>query len=481
MGDASIADGAEDFSEDVTLAQPAPGSRAPAIYERRQAYAPTPYSPSRYVGPYGDPDDQGQSSEPEWTEAHVLALPFPLWLTLGVPLALALTLALVYVVETALLGGDWATGALAVSFTAFALAVVTLGLLLGRVALGRRSFGAVALAGLLALALVAAGAGGVTQANPLRRAQAQQAENSGHWQMAINEYTQAGERLPTSSDLAQVYTEWGEASLQQGDYATAAARLTTVTQTYTRGGAVVARARDDLFKTYGLWIKSGAITLPFKQSLDFLASYSADPACDGACKQSIVDLTGQAHYQYGEQLLKANQLKPAIAEFELTQSQFAKSTFAAPAHAAAATAWWTLGQQLLTQDCVSAVPDYQTLANNYGDTSQGQQAKAALAATQSVQGTMTGFPNNPAPTLYLSKHIDPAANAYSHDYKATFSTTTGVFSFANVAQGSYYLTTYRSLSSTEEAFTYYKDTNTGKPYALTVGPLCVTALGSLGY
>jgi hypothetical protein len=411
----------------------------------------------------------------------MLALPFPLWLTLGAPVALALTLALVYVVETTLLGGDWATGAMAVSFTAFALALVSLGLLIGRVALGRRSFGAVTLAGLLAVTLVGVGAGGVAQANPLRRAQARQAETTGHWQLAVDEYTQAGERPPNSTALAQVYTEWGEASLQHGDYAGATARLSTVTQDYARSGANVARARADLFKTYGLWIKSGAITLPFKQSLDFLAAYNADPACDGACKQSIVDLTGQAHYQYGEQLVKASQFKPAIVEFELIQSQYARSTFAAPAHTAAAAAYWTLDQQLLTQDCISAVPGYQTLATRYGDTSQGQQAKAALAAGQSVKGTLTGFPNNPAPTLYLSKNINPAVNAYSHDYKATFDTASGAFSFGAVAQGSYYLTTYRKVSSTEEAFTYYKDTTSGKPYALTVGPLCATDLGNLGY
>ena len=445
-------------------------------------YAPAPYG-ARAPAPYGRPPypTPGAPTEAEWSQAHTLALPFPFWLTLGIPVALALTLALVYVVETTLLAGDWATGALAVSFTAFALALVTVGLLVGRVALGRRSFGAVALGGLLALSLVAAGAGGIAQANPLRMAQARQAETTGAWQVAVDEYTQAGEQAPTSANLARVYTEWGEALQQQGDYAGATAKLSTVTQNYAKAGSVVERARADLFKTYGLWIKSGAITLPFKQSLDFLASYSSDPACDTACKQSIVDLTGQAHYQYGEQLVKAGQLKPAIAEFELIQSQFGKSTFAAPAHTAAAAAYWALGQQLLTQDCVSAVPDYQTLASKYGDTSQGKQAKAALAAPQTVKGTLTGFPNNPAPTLYLSKHIDPAVNSYSHDYKATFDTKTGAFSFSKVAQGSYYLTTYRKVSSTEEAFTYYKDNNTGKPYAFQVGPLCTVDLASLGY
>jgi TolA-binding protein len=480
----------EDVSEDVTMAPPGPMPRSLAPYQRRRSPTPdSPYAPAPYYrpephapAPYGGrPALLSEPAGAPWTEAHTLALPFPLWLTLGAPVALALTLALVYVVETTLLGGDWATGGLAVSFTAFALAVVTVGIAIGRVALGRRSFGSVALAGLLALSLVGAGAGGIAQANPLRRAQAQQAESNGDWQVAVNEYTQAGERPPASAELAGVYSAWGESLLRQGDYAGASEKLSTVIQTYPRSGAVVPQARANLFKTYSLWIKSGAITLPFKQSLAFLASYGADPACDSACKQSIVDLTGQAHYQYGEQLVKASQFKQAVAEFELIQSQYAKSTFAAPAHTAAAAAYWALGQQLLTQDCASAVPDYQTLANRYGDSSQGQQAKSALAAPQSVTGTLTGFPSSPTPTLYLSTHVDPAVNAYSHDYKATFDTTNGAFSFTGVKQGSYYLTTYRKISSTQEAFTYYKDTNSGKPYALTVGPLCAAALGSLGY
>jgi tetratricopeptide (TPR) repeat protein len=482
--DATIEDVSEDVSEDFTTAHPGPVPPAlassPATYRPpHPLYAPASYGRSYYDAPPYTDDDADAPDDTD--EPHPLAQPFPQWLTLGTPIALALTLALVYVVETTLLGGDWATGALAVSFTAFALAVVTLALLIGRVALGRRTFGSVALAGLLALALVGAGAAGVAQANPLRHAQAQQAESNGAWQFAIDEYTQAGERPPSSVPLARVYSAWGEDLLRHGDYAGATEKLTTVTQTYARSGSIVTRARADLFKSYSLWIKSGAITLPFKQSLDFLASYSADPACSSACKQSIVDLTGQAHYQYGEQLVQASQFKQAITEFELIQTQFPKSTFAAPAHTAAAAAYWTLSQQLLTQDCVSAVPDYQILASRYGDTSQGQKAKTALAQPQTVKGTLTGFPNNPAPTLYLSKHINPTVNAYSHDYKATFDTQTGAFSFANVGQGSYYLTTYRKVSSTQEAFTYYKDTTSGKPYAMTVGPLCETDLGQLGY
>lgn len=453
--------------------QPAPYAPAYPAYPTYPAYPPAPVYGRPAYEPY-EPDDEPRGP-------HPLAQPFPLWLTLGAPVTLAVTLAAVYLIETGLLGGDWATGALAISFTAFALALVTAGTLVGRVALGRRSFGAVALGGLLAVALVATGVTGQAQANPLRRAQASHFEAAGQWSQAIDEYAQAGEAGPNAPNIARVYTEWGEALLRGGDFAGATTKLTTVEQSYGQSGAIVARARADLFQTYSAWIKSGAITLPFGQSLAFLASYAKDPACASACQQSILDLTGQAHYQYGQQLAKAGQYKQAIAEFELTQSQYAKSAFAAPAHVAAAQTYWALGQQLLTQDCVSAIPTYQTLVSKYGDTSQGKQAKAALAASLTVKGVLTDYPNNPTPTLYLSRSINPSVNSYSRDYTATFDAQTGAFTFTKVTPGPYYLSTYRKISSTQEAFTYYKDTTSGKPYALQVGPLCTVDLGQLGY
>ncbi|MDE3230207.1 MAG: hypothetical protein KGO05_10025, partial [Chloroflexota bacterium] len=151
--------------------------------------APTGQAPVvRGLAPYARPADVARRSpyragpaapaEELWDdEPHSLSYPFPRWLTIAIPVALALTLTAVFLGETRLLGGDWATGALAVSFTAFALVIVTVGLLIGRVALGRRTFGAVALGGLLTLSLVASGLGGVALANPLRRTQASQAES----------------------------------------------------------------------------------------------------------------------------------------------------------------------------------------------------------------------------------------------------------------------------------------------------------------
>ena len=448
--------------------------------------APTGQAPvARGLAPYARPADVARRSpyragpaapaEELWDdEPHPLSYPFPRWLTIAIPVALALTLTAVFLGETRLLGGDWATGALAVSFTAFALVIVAVGLLIGRVALGRRTFGVVALGGLLTLSLVASGLGGVALANPLRRAQASQAESAHDWQLAINEYTQAGAKAPNAPDLARVYTEWGEAALNQKDYATATNRLSMVVNQFASSGpAIVARARADLFKTYGLWITSGAITLPYKQSLDFLAAYYSDPACDSACQSQVTSVTGQAHYQYGQQLVKAGQFKPAITEFELVQSKYAASGYAAQAHTAAAAAYWSLGQELITQDCVSAIPYYNTLVAHYSDTSQGKQARSALVAPVAVKGVITGAPTSPAVRVYLSRHVDASADVFSDDYRATFDAKSGVFSFARIPAGSYYLTTQQT-TSTKINFTYY-------PSVIKVGPLCTVQLPNYGY
>lgn len=461
--DAVVVDDAEN-AEDVEGATVA----RPQVARGLAPYA-QPYGVARRMAPRMAPPELEWDDEP-----HALSYPFPRWLTVGIPVALALTLVAVYLGETKLIGGDWATGALAVSFTAFALVIVTVGVLVGRIALGRRAFGAVALGGLLALSLVASGLGGVALANPLRRAQASQAESTHNWQLAINEYTQAGEKAPTSADLARIYTEWGEAALARNDYATATNRLTMVVNQFASSGpGVVARARADLFKTYGLWITSGAITLPFKQSLDFLAAYNSDPACDSACQRQITNLSGQAHFQYGQQLVKAQQYKPAISEFELVQSTYATSSFVAQAHTAAAGAYWSLGQELLTQDCVTAIPYYNTLATRYKDTSQGKQAQAALLAPVAVKGVISGAPTSPVVKVYLSRHVDASADVFSDDYRATFDAKSGAFSFARIPAGSYYLTTSQT-TSTRINFTYY-------PALITVGHLCAVQLPNYAY
>ena len=165
-------------------------------------------------------------------EPSALAQPFPDLAHLAAPMVMLLTLGVAFTAEVFLLGGDWATGALAAALAALALAAVTVIVLIVRVIAGRRALGTVALSALLALALVGGGVAGISQLNPLRRAQAQQFESAGQWQTAIDEYAQSGEKAPNAPDIARIYTEWGESLASGGDYAGATSKLTTVTQSY---------------------------------------------------------------------------------------------------------------------------------------------------------------------------------------------------------------------------------------------------------
>ncbi|HEU0025582.1 MAG TPA: hypothetical protein VFQ25_00570 [Ktedonobacterales bacterium] len=444
-----------------------PGANPPAypLAPYRDAYGTAPYM--------GYPGAQAQR------EPSALAQPFPIWLTLAAPLVMLATLALAFGAEVYLLGADWATGALAAALAALALAAVTVIVLIVRLVAGRRALGTVLLAGLLTLTLVGSGVAGFSQVNPLRRMQAQQFEAAHQWQEAINEYAQSGESAPNAPDIARIYTEWGEAMAASGDYAGAASKLATVTQTYAKSGTYVPRARADLYDTYVKWIRSGATTLPFQQSLAFLANYAADPACDATCQQTIKDVSGQAHFQYGQQLLKASQYKQAITEFELVQAQYATSDFAKQAHVGAAQAYLALGQQTLTQDCQSAVPYYEALAKTYGDTDEGKQAKAKLAAGVKVNGVISGAPGKPAPTVFLSLHVTPSRYFASGEYKTSLSLPSGKYTFNSVKPGVYYLTTLRT-TATQIVYTWYNGSN-NKPYGIQIGPMCAMDLGTLKY
>jgi len=152
---------------------------------------------------------------------------------------------------------------------------------------------------------------------------------------------------------------------------------------------------------------------------------------------------------------------------------FASSIYAPQAHTAAAGAYLALGKLELAQVCTSALPTYQKLATSYADTSEGKQAKAALAAPQTVTGHIYQAPRNPAPTVFLSKHINPNTLFASGEYHTSLNTKSGLFTFRNVAQGTYYLTTLRDAgSSIDFVWWVYKDTN--KSVTIQVGQLCPT-------
>ncbi|HEV2235908.1 MAG TPA: hypothetical protein VGR57_04520, partial [Ktedonobacterales bacterium] len=141
------------------------------------------------------------------------------------------------------------------------------------------------------------------------------------------------------------------------------------------------------------------------------------------------------------------------------------------AHAMAAVEYLAVGQaERAGANCPVAVPTYQKLATIFADTPEGASASAALAAPVDVTGTLTGYPTDPAPTLYLSRQIS-GSTIFSDDYRATLGAA-GAFTFSGVAVGSYNL----SAALPDGSGVHWYDAQTGNPYTIVVGPLCTLAL-----
>ncbi|MFI5268665.1 MAG: hypothetical protein ACHQ7M_14925 [Chloroflexota bacterium] len=121
------------------------------------------------------------------------------------------------------------------------------------------------------------------------------------------------------------------------------------------------------------------------------------------------------------------------------------------------------------------MPTFHRLASAYGDTAEGAAAKSALAAPVQVSGSLTGFPKNPMPTVYLSKTIR-SNTFFSDDYSAHLDGK-GAFTFKNVASGNYNL----SAAIPNGSGVYWVDPATHNPYSITVGPLCNVSLQSYPY
>ncbi len=389
-------------------------------------------------------------------------------------------LALVYLLETLAFRGDWAAGALAAGIAAFALAALALALYLARLLMGRRARVTALLALALVAALVVVGVGGFTLNKPLHHAQARQLEGAGQWAAAIHEYALAGAVAPDAPDIARVYVEWGEQALHRQQYARAQQAFSAVVNSYAKSGAEVGVARDDLYQTYAEWVQTASIKVPYLAAITYLKAYQQSAACDATCQNGAPDLDAAAYFFYGQQLVASKQYANAIAVFETAQAAYPQSPFARKAHAVAATTYLTYGKELIATNCASALPYYQTLAKSYADTPEGHTAQQALAAPQSVTGSLQGFPTNPLPTAYLSKSINLSIFYFSDDYSATINATTGVFTFTNVAQGTYNLSTAQTLSNGTD-YRVFKDATSGNLYSIQVGPLCPTTLGALSY
>lgn len=416
----------------------------------------------------------------------LLGRPFPAVVTVLLSVAAILAVVLTYALAELVGRADWADGAGVAGVVALVLMGATLLVASLRFALGRRALATMALALVLAVTLGLGGVGAISSAPALHRAQAQSFERAHAWDAAITEYKRSGERAPNATDLARVLDASGEAQAAGGRYAQAIATFETVTTQYASSdSATVARALTDTYQTYAAWVRANRPDVPYIDASIFFVAYRSRPTCDQTCKQGVVEIEAQAHFQYGQALATDKRYADAVVQFE----QVTGPVYTPKAHSAAATAYLTLGKQKLQQECPAPVradqpPSeslsiYQKLATTYGDTPEGQQAKDALAAPQDVTGYLYHPNTNPAPTLYLSKTINPNAYSFSNDYTGTYDPSSGLFTFKNVSPGAYYLNAIRDDGSYIH-YIWYVDPNTQGP-SVHVGSLCGTDWGSSFY
>lgn len=375
---------------------------------------------------------------------------------------------------------DWSAGATVCGITALILAGASAVVALIRVAIGRRATVMYALSAAMVVVLAVGGLGSLTFADPLHGIQAQTLERNGQWADAIREYGYAGQAAPNAPDVARVYDEWGEQLLGQRSYGLAVSRFDTVVTQYVQSGAAVNRGRLDLYNAYKQWISTGSADVPYPAAITFLESYANTSGCDASCQSDVHDVDAQARFQYGTQLAAASNFADAVTQFEAIQSQFPQSAYAPKAHAAAAQAYYAEGQAFLASNaCPSALTPYQTLAGKYGDTPEGQKAKAALSAGVDVTGTIPNPPKGQTPSVFLSKHIDPNNFVFSSEYKTTLGTN-GSFTFHGVRPGDYNIASSVD-KGTYVDFVWWHDPS-NNAYFIHVGQLCPVQVNDLqGY
>jgi len=407
------------------------------------------------------------------------ARPLLQWISIGVGAVVA-TLAVAWLVRTLAQNGDWSSGAHGAGATALVLGGLALIAGIGWYYLGRRAVSTLLLAALVTVLLLASGGGLLALADSLHATQARFSESRGLWADAIVEYTHAGETAPNAPNIARVYDEWGEQLLRDHQYSAAVARFNTVITDYGKSSAAVARATSDLYQAYRAWMRADAASVTYDGALATFTGYLSSASCAAACQAEVQTVLAQARFEYGKQLASQSRYADALVQFEMVQSQFARSPYAAQAHAAAATSYYALGrQQIASATCANAVKTYNTILAHYGDRPEAAQARAEMAAPQDVTGAFKGFPKNPVPVAHLSKTAVINGFLFSNEYTAQIDPNTGAFTFKQVKQGSYILSTARDLRSSVD-YTYYTTPN-GSLYKVKVGPLCATQLGTVAY
>lgn len=499
---------------------------AQAGYNIPQSYPPTAYSPGDQIRPaemFGSPqpayaEQSSSSSENDQTLLQMpplqpghppydhlegpstpppvvrepwyraLPKPMPLWAFIGCIVAVILLL-----VVLQLTGSDWAAGAMRVGIVAGVLALVVALAAVVRILLGmaaksnpKRVIQLVS-AGLAILLLLLLSLVGLTQQSTIHGLQAHAWEGQQQWQSSINEYQLAGEGAPTSENIARVYNEWGEQFTSKQHYEDAFVKFNIVMNNYSSANAGVARAQSGTIKAYLGWGQLASQQHDYTAATSHYDTLLQLSYCTATCQSQVTALDATAYYNLAESKFAAQNYSDAVTNFQIVVSRFASSPEAQKLHEDYAKALLGQGKEQLTSaTCSNAIPTYQQLSTQFGDTPEGQQASSALNAPQPVKGHfVTAVPNNPAltPLVALMQGINKSTPndkffaLLSLAPKATIQRD-GSFSFKPVKQGSYDLTWGTNNSDGNQSYRFY-DRSITQDFVATVGPLCSFDLGDI--
>ncbi|HEX9069207.1 MAG TPA: hypothetical protein VF807_10595 [Ktedonobacterales bacterium] len=389
---------------------------------------------------------------------------------------------LAFLIEAIGLRGDWAQSALAAAVVALGLAAFTMAVTSVRVALGRRGRQFVLLSGSLILALLLIGVSALGAQRTIHVAQARFSEQRGQWPEAISQWELAGERAPNATEVTRDYIVWGDQLAGQGEFAQAAIRYDAAIGMGSANAPLQARVQASLYSLYTNWLSHPTADLPYADAIAALTTHRTAAGCDDACKAESGPIEAQARVTFGQQLISTQHFGDAVSQLEVVGAELTDTTYVAQAHTLAATANLGLGKQLRAAagTCKQAIPVYQHLKDQYANTPEGAQATKDLVAPQPVTGKLTGFPTSPLPRVHLSFRVNPSYFIFSNEYNVTLDAS-GVFTFANVSQGFYNLSTSRDLGWKVDYNVYHGSGGADNLYFVQVGPLCAVNLGTITY
>lgn len=293
--------------------------------------------------------------------------------------------------------------------------------------------------GVFTLVLIVIAAAGLLSASPLRRLQGQWFEARGQYGLALGAYQLSGDTIATNQTMARIAVEWAEQLSANQQFGDAVAQLQPVVAAPAIDETLAVRARKDMIAAYLAWGNQAQQQRAFRVALVRYQTLGQAPYCDASCESQVHTANAQALLGLAEQLTDERQYAQAVAT-------------------------------------------YQQLVSNYSDTSEGQQARTALALPQPLQGRLI-YPDGSAAAhfqvlLASQWTFDSSTQVLKlagQQYQAR-TNGTGAFSITSVAVGNTYVIAWIDTSGHSGTCI---TTNNQPLYTVQAQPLRATDAGTI--